>query len=244
MIKNRTPYLGQLYFKFEKFPYYNGRTTLNHVHLDLGFTKLVSRIEPNVTDGGRRQVDPKKIEMIERLTGGVIGDHKIENRNDPDFILHYSFLSQDGKYLGDIRDAWDYVENRWIVCQTNPFGVAIQVKKEFFDMKKRDSTIQNYSDEFIEGFYGFSHRGGALFKMGDRLFDPEYYPRMEDYDLKEWKKFRKKLEKSVSKQMEETGMIEANSVREHMPFNRRGKIVIETWEQAEQAALNLSKYLS
>lgn len=243
MIKNRTPYLGELYFKFEKFPHYTGRTTLNHIHLDLGFTKLVSRMKPNITEKGH-EIDPKKIEMIETLTGGLIGDHKIENNNDPDFVLPYSFLTRDGKYLGSIREAWDYVENRLIICPTNPFGVAIQVKKEFFNMKKRSSTIQNYSDEFIEGFYGFSHRGGSLFKLGDRLFDPEYYPRMEDYDSKEWKKFRKKLEKSVSKQMKETGMIEANSVREHMPFNKRGKIVIETWEQAEQAALNLSQYLS
>ena len=44
MIKNHTPYLGKIYLKFEKDPYYTGNTKLNKVHLNLGFTKLVSRI--------------------------------------------------------------------------------------------------------------------------------------------------------------------------------------------------------
>jgi hypothetical protein len=52
------------------------------------------------------------------------------------------------------------------------------------------------------------------------------------------------LEKTLNKQVKETGMIAQSSIREIMPFKRRGKVIIETWDQAEQAALNLSKYLS
>jgi len=243
MIKNRTPYIGEIFLKFEKHPHYTGRTTLNAIHLDLGFTKLVSRMKPNITKDGH-EIDPEKIKLIELSTGGIIGDYFVDGRQDPDFLLPYSFLSQDGEYLGGIRDAWEYVQNRLIICPTNPRGVAIQVKKEFFDVRKRTQQIQNYSDEFIEGFYGYSHRGGSLFKIGDRLFDPSYYPRMEDYDLEEWKAYRKKLEKTIFKEMNETGLLSQNSIRDIMPFKRRGKVIIKTWEQAEQAALNLSKYLS
>ena len=46
MIKNTTPYIGKIRLKFEKFPYYTGKSKLNTIHLDLGFTKLVSRITP------------------------------------------------------------------------------------------------------------------------------------------------------------------------------------------------------
>jgi hypothetical protein len=67
---------------------------------------------------------------------------------------------------------------------------------------------------------------------------------MEDYDQKEWKSYRKKLEKTLNKQVKETGLIAQSSIREIMSFKRRGKVIIETWDQAEQAALNLSKYLS
>ena len=46
MIKNTTPYIGKLRLKFEKYPEYTGKSKLNKIHLNLGFTKLVSRITP------------------------------------------------------------------------------------------------------------------------------------------------------------------------------------------------------
>jgi hypothetical protein len=46
MIKNTTPYIGKIRLKFEKYPEYTGKSKLNKIHLDLGFTKLVSRITP------------------------------------------------------------------------------------------------------------------------------------------------------------------------------------------------------
>jgi hypothetical protein len=52
MIKNTTPYIGKLRLKFEKFPEYTGKSKLNKIHLDLGFTKLVSRVTPVRTTAG------------------------------------------------------------------------------------------------------------------------------------------------------------------------------------------------
>jgi hypothetical protein len=243
MIKNRTPYLGKIYLKFEKYPEYSGRTFLNKIHLNLGFTKLVSRIRPNTVKSGF-EVDPKKIELINKLSGGKIEDIQLDGRIGEEFTLHNSFISHNGDYLGDVRDAWWYVQNRMIISNKYPRGVAIKVKKEFFKMGLSDHPIQSYSEKFIEGIYGYSHRGGALFKIGDRIFDSEYYPQMEDYDLKEWKKYRKELEKKVNKEIDEYGVISPFSIRDWIPFNRRGKKIITNWDEAEEAAKKLSQYLS
>ena len=70
-IKNETPYLGKIKLKFEKMPYYtSGRSKLNKVHLNLGFTKLVSRIHSTKTEEGWEfMVNPKSVEDI--LTTGL-----------------------------------------------------------------------------------------------------------------------------------------------------------------------------
>ncbi len=65
MIKNETPYIGKIKLKFEKFPHYRGSQSgmLNKVHLNLGFTKLVSRMYPNQTlEGGA--LAPGEIEKM------------------------------------------------------------------------------------------------------------------------------------------------------------------------------------
>ena len=98
LIKNTTPYLGKLFLKFEKHPYYTSGQDgkLNKVHLNLGFTKLVSRMKPKqVMEGGPSNIDPKKIELIEKYTGGVIGIHKFGN--DGEYVLENSFLTEDGQ---------------------------------------------------------------------------------------------------------------------------------------------------
>ena len=127
LIKNQTPYKGKIYLKFEKMPYYvsGGRGgMLNKVHLNLGFTKLVSRMVPiQGLDG--YFVDQKKVDLINNFTWGKIGDH----RNDKgDFNLTNSFLDQDGSYIGDVKEGWRYYKNNLIVCREYPHGVAIKLK--------------------------------------------------------------------------------------------------------------------
>ena len=101
LIKNRTPYLGKMILKFEKYPHYSSSQDgkLNKVHLNLGFTKLVSRFIPNkVIDGSN--VDPEKVKLIEKYTGGVIGTHSFGKDNE--YTLEDSFLTKEGKYIGGI----------------------------------------------------------------------------------------------------------------------------------------------
>ena len=171
LIKNTTPYLGKLVLKFEKYPHYSGSQSgvLNKVHLNLGFTKLVSRMIPRqVMEGGPSNIDPEKIELINEYTGGVIGTHKWGDNDE--YVLENSFLTKDGQYIGDIKTAWWYFQNGMTVCEDYPHGVAI-----VWNTSKFDKTLVSGQDG-IEGYYGYTHRGGSTFKIGDRLFDEDYNP--------------------------------------------------------------------
>ena len=240
LIKNTTPYLGKLVLKFEKYPHYSGSKSgvLNKVHLNLGFTKLVSRMIPKqVMEGGPSNIDPEKIELIEKYTGGVIGTHKFGNEGE--YTLENSFLTVDGQYIGDIKTAWWYFQNGMTVCEDYPHGVAIVWKTSKFD-----KTLVSGQDG-IEGYYGYTHRGGSTFKIGDRLFEEDYNPVAEDYDKKEFDKYWKEYTNSYKKGDDfDRKHIYNDGIKSVIPFNKRGKQVIEDWEQAKQAAINMSKYLS
>lgn len=240
LIKNTTPYLGKLFLKFEKHPYYTSSQDgkLNKVHLNLGFTKLVSRMKPKqVMEGGPSNIDPKKIELIEKYTGGVIGIHKFGN--DDEYVLENSFLTEDGQYIGDINTAWWYFQNGMTVCEDYPHGVAV-----VWNTSKFDKTLVSGQDG-IKGYYGYTHRGGSTFKIGDRLFEEDYDPVVEDYDRKEFEKYWKKYVKQHSKADDvDRKWIYGDGIKAVMPFNQRGKEVIKNWEQAKEAAINVSKYLS
>ena len=240
LIKNTTPYLGKLVLKFEKYPHYSGSQSgvLNKVHLNLGFTKLVSRMIPRqVMEGGPSNIDPEKIELINEYTGGVIGTHKWGDNDE--YVLENSFLTKDGQYIGDIKTAWWYFQNGITVCEDYPHGVAV-----VWNTSKFDKTLVSGQDG-IFGYRGYTHRGGATFKIGDRLFDEDYNPVVEDYDEKEFKKYWKKYTKSYKKGDDfDRKHIYNDGIKSVIPFNKRGKQVIKDWEQAKQAAINMSKYLS
>ena len=250
-IKNNSPYKGNVFLKFEKYPHYT--TTgkdgdYNSTLLNLGFTKLVSRFnakkifikdEPGelLTEfvGGsfEKEIDVEKLYLIQKYVGGEIGDHVVNRSGnfDPDFILRNSFLHKDGRYIGDLGRAWWYYQNNLIVTDKKPCGVAKKIKKEYY----------HYLDNreyHIEGFYGYTHRGGCLFKIGDRLFDENYIPTLDELLKPEFKKIIKKAKKSDLDECETERLVS------YMPFRMRGSVIIETMEQAEQAAINLSKYLS
>ena len=248
LIKNTTPYLGKLVLKFERHPFYTSSQDgkLNKVHLNLGFTKLVSRMIPRqVMEGGPSNIDPKKIELINQYTGGVIGTHKWGD--DDDYVLENSFLTEDGLYIGDIKTAWWYYNNNLVVCEDYPHGVAIQLKENNYFKRCgiKYHSIDLVSDNDVVGYYGYTHRGGSIFKIGDRLFEEDYIPVVEDYDKKEFDKYWKKYKKSYKMGDDfDKKYIYGDGIKAVMPFNRRGKEVIKNWEQAKQAAINMSKYLS
>lgn len=221
MIKNTTPYIGKIKLKFEKHPHYTDSVSkLNKIHLNLGFTKLVSRIYPNKTLNGW-EVDSFKIDLINNHTGGVIGVHWIDNREPKDeFTLPNSFLTKDGRYIGDVETGWWYYENNLKVCEDYPHGVA-----------------EKYENSELVGYYGYTHRGGQLFKIGNKLFDEHWIPNpmeiksswVDDYEESTGKKF------SYNTNLED--------IVSYILFTERGSKTIETLEEAKQAAINMSKYL-
>ena len=244
LIKNQTPYLGKIRLKFEKSPWYSsGNDKLNKIHMNLGFTKLVSRIRVK-RDLNGSVPDPEKIELINKYTGGVIGRHTFDNDGH---VLENSFLAPDGTYLGDLSDGWRYYKNQMIVTQKKPHGVALLLEKNFFHMPtERKGSVEDYFSAFVKGYYGYSHRGGNTFRLGDRLFDPNYVPVESDYIKEEWDKYKKLAQESEIRNRKEGWLEDGKEfeIASIVPFNRRGKITIQTWEQAEQAAINMSNYLS
>jgi hypothetical protein len=250
IIKNQTPYVGKIRLKFEKHPHYSSGEDgmLNKVHLNFGFTKLVSRIVPKRNLDGYI-MDPEKIELINRWTWGKIRTHQAE-----EFTLTNSFLAQDGTYIGDVKEGWRYYKNNLIVCREYPNGVAIKLKTYAPDNKIKNEIKNPYDNYRIEqidndnivGYYGYTHRGGQTFKIGDRLFDEHYCPKQEDYSEKEWAKFEKKFQKSLANAEDDLDRkwIEEDGISHVIPFRLRGPKLIETWEEARQAAINMSKYLS
>jgi hypothetical protein len=254
-IKNNTPYNGKIKLTFERFPHYTGKSILNKVYLNLGFTKLVSRMHPNRSFDWGWEVNKEKAAKISYYTGGTIKTYEwwevrgtggvfksnTAPKNKKDIVYHgkleNSFMYGD-IYLGSIKAGWWYYQNRLVVCQKYPKGVAIKLKKDSYH-----SNDFNFED--IEGIYGFSHRGGCLFKPGDKLFDEDYIACVKDYPKKEWDRWHDKYRKNFAKaSAAERRQIANDGVKAYIPFKERGKKIIETWDEAMDAANNLSKYLS
>lgn len=178
-------------------------------------------------------ITQEKIQEIERLTGGKIGDHYFGPDNK--HLLENSFLSKDGKYIGDFKQAEWYVNQKLMVNDQHPNGVANVIFEETYGT---DNPV-------IEGMYGYTHRGGGLFKIGDRLFEESYEPKKEDYDNEEWEKYHKEFCESyrLSEDDLSSQWLFSDGIKSVIPFKRRGKKVIETMEEVFQAAKNMSNYL-
>ena len=240
-IKNQTPYLGKIKLKFEKHPHYSSSSNcLNKIHLDLGFTKLVSRLYykwGKSSDEIGKMVDPEKVELIQLYTDGKVGDHRFGPNNE--YLLNNSFLGPNDEYIGGIEEGWWYFQNGMTVCEDYPKGVAIVWNTSYYD-----KTVLSGVDG-INGYYGYSHRGGQLFKIGDRIFDEDYVPKKEDYTEDEWNGYMKKFSESYRTGDDfDQEWLFVDGIKSVVPFNRRGNKTITNWGDALTAAINMSKYLS
>jgi hypothetical protein len=93
--------------------------------------------------------------------------------------------------------------------------------------------------------YGYTHRGGNLFRIGDRLFDESYKPKKEDYEESQWNEWELRFSQLYDegddldkKWMDESGISHV------IPFKLRGSKIIENMGEAFSAAKNMSNYLS
>lgn len=232
MIKNTTPYIGKIKLKFKKDPYYSYsyKSKLNKIHLNLGFTKLVSRVTPVRTSAGW-VINPQCKYLIDRHTNGKIDSHYFGDTPDLKREQHLpnSFLTKDDRYVGDIERGWWYYKNNMKVCEKYHHGVA---------------EVYNDDNELI-GYHGYTHRGGQTFKIGDTLFDADYRPKEEDYEEWEWAGWENRYLKLYDEgdDLDKRWMI-GSGIAYVMPYNKRGRKVIENMEECLQAAINMSKELS
>jgi hypothetical protein len=183
--------------------------------------------------GKGKEITKEEIQEIERLTGGKIGTHTFGPNNE--HTLENSFLSIDGTYIGSMDEARWYVKNQMMVDEDYPHGVAGVI------------TLETYGTDnpVIEGMYGYTHRGGNMFRIGDRLFDSKYKPKKEDYDEQQWNEWEKRFQELYDSE-DELGKkwMDADGISYVIPFKLRGSKIIETMEEAFDAAKNMSNYLS
>ena len=241
MIENQTPYLGKVKFRFQKSPNYIGKSILNQVHLDLGFVKLVSRVFPEKDKNGWIP-DINKIYKINRFTGGYIRKYSWSHSGET-FNIPNSFVSKDGTLIGDLRTGWSYYQNNLKVCDDFPKGVAVK----YDDVEKTTHHASlKYGTPKIVGYVTSTHRGESLFKIGDRYFESDYIPNIQDYDEHEWNKYNSEFIQSIknTKDSNERKKIEEGGIKNFIPYSRLGKEKIKTLSEAKQSAINLYTYLS
>ena len=180
-----------------------------------------------------KEITQEEIQEIERLTGGKIGTHTFGPNNE--YTLENSFLSPDGTYIGNLDKAQWYVKNKMMVDEDYPHGVAAVITEDTYGT---DNPV-------IEGMYGYTHRGGNMFKIGDRLFDENYKPTKEDYPEEQWNEYERKFNESyeVGDKLDKKWM-DNDGIAHVIPFKLRGSRIIETMDDAFEAAKNMSNYLS
>lgn len=180
----------------------------------------------------KQEITIEEIQEIEKLTGGKIGTHTFGTDNE--YTLENSFLSPDGTYVGSIDEARWYVKNKMMIDELYPRGVAAVITEETYGT---DNPI-------IEGMVGYTHRGAQLFKIGDRLFDGKYKPTKEDYTEDEWTQYETKFNELYESE-DELGKswMNQDGISYVIPFKLRGSKIIETMEEAFEAAKNMSNYL-
>ena len=140
-----------------------------------------------------------KTKRINQFTGG-----KIENFTIPDYPkskgddgkLPNSFTTKDGVYIDDYARGWWYFRKNLIVCVDYPCGLAILLNKPANKIEGLDVDNPNFKKD-VKAYYGYTHRGGQTFKIGDRLFDERYEPKEEDYTKGEWTSFMIKRVEAV-----------------------------------------------
>jgi hypothetical protein len=180
-----------------------------------------------------KEITKEEIQEIERLTGGKIGTHTFGPNNE--HVLENSFLSPDGTYIGSMEEARWYVKNQMMVDENYPHGVAAVIVKETYGT---DNPV-------IEGMYGYTHRGGNMFRIGDRLFDEKYKPVKEDYNEEQWNKWETRFKELYEEGDElDKKWMDESEISYVIPFKLRGPKTIQTMEEAFEAARNMSNYLS
>ena len=100
-----------------------------------------------------------------------------------------------------------------------------------------------YSDK-TKKYYGFTHRGVEGFGIRDMLFDINNENTSIYYNSIKYRiKYLYSLIRAITCKFRFKYLIE-DGIKDIIPFNKRGSKIIETKEEAKQAAINFMKYIS
>lgn len=100
-----------------------------------------------------------------------------------------------------------------------------------------------YSDK-TKKYYGFTYRGVEAFGIGDMLFDINNENTFIYYNSFKYRfKYLYTLIRAITCKYRFKYLIE-DGIKDVIPFNKRGSKIIETKEEAKQAAINFMKYIS
>ena len=120
------------------------------------------------------------------------------------------------------------------------FPFILNPKYDFITCK---SNQVMYSKK-LHKYYGFSHRGGAFFGIGDMLFDENNENINLYYENKQFRKaYVKCLKRYVNDAFDFENAINSG-IKYIVPFKCRGKKIIEDMQEAYVAACNFAKYVS
>ena len=100
-----------------------------------------------------------------------------------------------------------------------------------------------YSDK-TKKYYGFTYRGVEGFGIGDMLLDINNENTSIYYNSIKYRiKYLYTLIRAITCKFRFKYLIE-DGIKDIIPFNKRGSKIIETKEEAKQAAINFMKYIS
>lgn len=106
-------------------------------------------------------------------------------------------------------------------------------KKSEYTFTEIELGLQSVADKKgkLIGYRGYSHRGGAIWQPGMKLFDAKYkMPKTHP----NYKKYEAKAKKSEF----------AENIMEVVPFSERGSKTIKTLAETKQAAKNFANYMA
>lgn len=200
----------------------------------------------------KTKVTEFKTKRINKFTGGKIETFTIRDypkSKGDDGKLTNSFTTKEGSYIGDYATGWWYFRKNLIVCDDYPHGLAILLNKPANKIEGFNINNLNF-DKDVKAYYGYTHRGGNSFKIGDRLFNERYEPKEADYTKGEWTSFMIKRVEAAKRELKngyaktESEALKNIPISDVIPFTMRGMKRVENWDEAKEAAKNLSNYLS
>ena len=124
------------------------------------------------------------------------------------------------------------------------FGIINKLKLPVFT--RNPQVIFDYD---TEKYYGYSHRGCCGFGLGDMLFSPEITPKRIETFYYANRKYRKAFVKALKEYVKEDdsylfkSLVEGG-IMDVVPFKEKGTKIIETYDEAFEAASNFANYIS